>query len=453
MTARIRRSVTKLEYGAPPRAMLTALFLAIAASMLAAAPTIAQENQQAGQNGRLAVFLDCEGGSCNDLRTFFRTEITWVDWVRDRADSDVHVIVTSQRTGSGGNEYRLDFIGREELVDNDDQLFFRSLGTDVEQEEYDGVTTTLAIGLARYATLAGLRGFATIDPATGGRLDASARVVGAQEVDDPWRLWVFDIGASGTLDGTDVQDTERLSGDFSATRTTPTWKLGFGLSGNRNVIKTQLSDSSTFTSTLVDWRADAHLVYAVARHWSVGIISAMAKDPRNNQYFRLEVTPALEFSFFPYEEATRKMLAARYAIGPTYRDYEEATIFGETVETRYEESLRFRYAQRQPWGDGSVTVTMSHLLDDFDKHNVSLRGDLSFRVVRGLSVNAGANASWVTDQIYLSASGETDEEILLNLRTRASDFNYGFNVGFSYRFGSIFNNVVNNRFVTFPGGG
>ena len=79
---------------------------------------------------------------------------------------------------------------------------------------------------------------------------------------------------------------------------------------------------------------------------------------------------------------------------------------------------------------------------------MSLRGDVSFRIVRGLSLNAGANASWVEDQIYLSAGGEVDEEILLNLITRASAFNYGINVGFSYRFGSIYNNVVNNRFAS-----
>ena len=61
-------------------------------------------------------------------------------------------------------------------------------------------------------------------------------------------------------------------------------------------------------------------------------------------------------------------------------------------------------------------------------------------------MNTTANASWVTDQIYISAGGATDEEILLNLRTRVSDFNYGVSFGFSYRFGSIYNNVVNNRF-------
>jgi hypothetical protein len=91
-------------------------------------------------------------------------------------------------------------------------------------------------------------------------------------------------------------------------------------------------------------------------------------------------------------------------------------------------------------------VTATHLLDDITKHNVAIRGDLSVKVVRGLRLNVSANASWVTDQIYISAEGQSEAEILLNLRTRQSDFNYGFNFGFSYRFGSIYNNVVNNRF-------
>jgi len=152
-------------------------------------------------------------------------------------------------------------------------------------------------------------------------------------------------------------------------------------------------------------------------------------------------------------DATRRALTVRYAVGPAYRNYAETTIFGEDAETRFEQSIRVGYSHRQPWGDGSATVTASHMLDNFDQHNVSLRGNISFRIVRGLSLDAGANASWVTDQIYLSAGGETDEEILLNLTTRASDFNYGANIGFSFRFGSIFNNVVNNRFNNIPGGG
>ena len=102
--------------------------------------------------------------------------------------------------------------------------------------------------------------------------------------------------------------------------------------------------------------------------------------------------------------------------------------------------------ERPGIGDGSASVTATHILDDIAKHNVVLRGELSLKIVRGLRLNASANASWVTDQIYISAGGASDEEILLDLRTRESDFDYGVSFGFSYQFGSIYNNVVNNRF-------
>ncbi len=419
----------------------------VSASLAWGAPALAQQSNAPAPSNRLNVFLDCEGRECFTANTFFRTEIDWVNWVRGREDSDVHVILTSQTTGSGGKEYRLDFIGRDALAGSEDQLFFRSIGTDVEQEELDGVTTVLAVGLARFAAIAGLRGFVAFEPPATTGIDPRARVFGAQEVHDPWNLWVFDVGASGTLDWTDTRDSERLSGDFTASRTTPTWKFALRLGANRNVIETLLRDSTVFSSTQTDWAAASELVYAVAEHWSVGVISSAARLPRDNQRVRLEVTPALEYSVFPYEEATRKTLTTRYAIGPTYRDYFEPTLYEKIEETRWEESFQLRYSHRQPWGDGSASITASHLLDDIEMHNVTLRGDVSVRIARGLSLNAGGNISRVADQIYLPSGGEIDEEILLNLRTRASSRNWGFNVGFSYRFGSIYNNVVNNRFA------
>jgi hypothetical protein len=45
------------------------------------------------QTGTLAVFLDCQGG-CDTQ--FIRTEIAYVNWVRDRTVADVHVLITSQ---------------------------------------------------------------------------------------------------------------------------------------------------------------------------------------------------------------------------------------------------------------------------------------------------------------------------------------------------------------------
>jgi hypothetical protein len=70
---------------------------------------------------------------------------------------------------------------------------------------------------------------------------------------------------------------------------------------------------------------------------------------------------------------------------------------------------------------------------------------MDFRVFRGLTLNIGAEASRVHDQIYLKAGQASDEEILLRLRSLQTSYRYEFNVGFSYQFGSIFNNVVNPR--------
>jgi hypothetical protein len=60
----------------------------------------------AGQN-RLNIFLDCE--EC--FEDFIRSEVSFVEYVRDPADADVHVIVTLTPTGSGGRERSLAFIG------------------------------------------------------------------------------------------------------------------------------------------------------------------------------------------------------------------------------------------------------------------------------------------------------------------------------------------------------
>ncbi len=49
-------------------------------------------------NGRLQVFLDC-----NDcFADYLREETPFVDFVRDRSQADVHVIITSVETGVAG---------------------------------------------------------------------------------------------------------------------------------------------------------------------------------------------------------------------------------------------------------------------------------------------------------------------------------------------------------------
>ncbi len=416
------------------------LTLVALTAMAAILPAVAS-----AQQARPNVFFDCDGRNCND--DYFRTEIGWVNWVNDREVADVHVIMTSEGTGSGGRQYRLDFLGHGQMEGYEDSHLFQTLPTDTEREELDGIAHTLGIGLALYANEAGYRGLVQLQgPDPESSQAGQRRLVSQDEVDDPWNLWVFRLNGELNVDGETSRQNTRVNGGWSANRVTPTWKMNFRGNVNYSQVEIDLTDGK-FVDKRTDWGFNPLIVYSIADHWSIGMQGQVGRMTRFNQDFRAEFTPAVEFSVFPYDEATRRSFTFFYKIGPAYRKYIEPTIYQvQDAETRFEQEMQIEFSQRQPWGDASVSITGSHYLHDFERNRLSMRGDVEFRVFRGFSVNARANVAWADDQIYLPADEATDEEALLRLQQRASSFDYGFEVGFSVQFGSIFNNVVNNRF-------
>src|ERR1700675_3630466 len=106
------------------------LFL-LSATLWTVAPSFSKAQQPTPQPAakdsappsvRLRVFLDC--GFCDF--DFMRTEIAFVDYVRDRQDAQVHILVTNQQTGGGGTEFTLHFIGQRELAKLADTLAYVS---------------------------------------------------------------------------------------------------------------------------------------------------------------------------------------------------------------------------------------------------------------------------------------------------------------------------------------
>ena len=422
--------------GAPGRPVLRAGGLVAALCLATAGPA-------AAQNSRPSVFFDCAGPRCDSR--YYRTEINWVHWVNDKEDATVHVMMTSQGTGAGGREYLLDFIGVGEQDGYRNQHSFRSLPTDTDREQLDGIAHTLGLGLALFASHSGYRGLVAL---TGNHREEEAialGVVSRDEVEDPWNLWVFRIDGETGIDGETSERRVSLEGGLSASRVSPTLRLRFSGDVEHDRYLIELSDG-TFEDHRTRWSLNSRAVYAVLEHWSVGVDASGSRNPNYNQDLRLELAPALEYSVFPYEEATRRSFTFFYRVGPGFRDYVEPTIYGETEETRWEQAMEVRFTQRQPWGNASVNARGSHFLHDLDRRLLSFGGDLSFRIVRGLELSFSGNVSSVADQIYLPVEEATDEEALLQLQQRATDFDYGIEVGFQFRFGSIFNNVVNNRF-------
>ena len=426
----------------------TSIFVGLAA--LAALGSAESIHAQTGGT-RPRVFFDCNGPSCNSQ--YYRTEINWVNWVNDPGVADLHIIMGSLNTGAGGREYQIDFIGVDSEDAYEDQHHYRSLATDTDRESLDGITHTLGLGIANWANTHGYRGLVRLqgpNPELGE--SATRRMVSQEEVDDPWNLWVFRINAQGNRSSEDTRTTTRFNGGFNASRVSPTWKMSFNVFSNHLRERRELT-SGVLNIIETDINFNQLIAYSIADHWSVGITGRVARQHQFNREARLEVQPSIEYSVFPYEEATRRSLTVFYSIGPQYNHYFERTVLGEEYETLYQHSIDISFNSRQIWGDAGFSIRASHYLHDFDLYNRSIRGDINYRIARGISVFARGDVAWVQDQIYLSAEGATDEEALLNLRRRATDRESQFSIGLQLQFGSIFNNVVNNRFRGIPGFG
>src|SRR3989441_9099960 len=118
-----------------------------AACAFAFAPLEAQDSTRTVQDSAVRVFLDCPDTFCDF--DYYRTEITFVNWVRDRQFAQVHILVTTQPTG-GGQEYTLSFIGLERFAGAVDTLRWTSRAEDTQDERRKGFARTRRLRPVRF---------------------------------------------------------------------------------------------------------------------------------------------------------------------------------------------------------------------------------------------------------------------------------------------------------------
>ena len=426
------------------------VFTAMLAACVLGGPLGAQETQAAGD--RINLFYDCQGNGCRDL-DFFRREIPWVNWVLDREDSDVHVLVTSQTTGGGGQQYTLAFLGRGDFEGEDQSLRLNTSGDATSDEVRRAIVSRLRLGLGRYVAgtpLADRLEVRPSDPSAGGPARPGGEAPPASG-DDPWNFWVFRVGLNGFLNGESSYKYSSLNNSVSANRTTDAWKLTLSARYSK-VTQTYEFDDGTDRYSREDWSATGLVVKSVTDRFSVGTKMGTGRSTYLNEELRWNVSPGVEFNFFPYSESSRRSFTLQALVNFRHWDYQEETIFLETEETRVAASLTASLDLVQPWGRVSLNADHSRYLHDASKWQATVGGFFEVRVFKGFSVNMFGNYGWVRDQLYLPGSDYSEAEILLRQRALATNFNYFTSFGVSYRFGSIFNNVVNPRFGGSGGG-
>ena len=424
---------------------LPVLLASLALSSIAG-PLAAQDSAATADTAKrdaLRVFVDCNTFCDFD---FFRQEIAFVNYVRDRQVAQVHVLITGRETGGGGTEFTLKYIGQRGFAGADDELLYVSRPTDTDDEVRQGLTHVLKLGLIRYVARLPMARDLKIS------YEASEAAPEERQTHDPWNFWVFEAGISGFFEGQSSTRSRFLNGSFSANRTTERWKHSLFVSGNGSRESFEFSDSTepdgiaTVTSRSSRYHAEGLVVRSLSPHWSAGLNGSVRASTFENLDLLYRLAPAIEYDIYPYSESTRRQLTLLYQVGYQYADYQETTIFGKDREGKFNQSLTASLDVTQPWGNAHAALEAFTYLGDFSKNSVQVFAGLEFRVFRGLELDVFASYERVRDQLNLPATGATPEEVLLELKELQTSYEYELSIGLSYTFGSIYNNVVNPRF-------
>lgn len=399
-------------------------------------PDVGSDTVRSSLDRPIRVYLDCQ--RCYE--SYMRRNLTFVDYVRDRKQADVHVLGTRRRSGGGGVSYRLEFIGQGQFENQRYELSYDSPSTQTREERRRGLADRLRLGLVPFVNKTPEADHIEITYEPPSEEDASL----ASE-EDPWNQWVFDVGVSGSADLQEQEYAYELEGDLNAERVTEAWKIDFRLDGEQEVDVFEREDTTDIRSASKDYNFNADVVKTLGPNSGTGLSGSVFSRTFTNIQVATRFRAAVEYNLFPYAISDQKRLTFTYRIGPEYRRYREATIFNKEQETLFQNSAEVGLRLNQTWGSAFAGLEWANYFHDLSKNSIEFRSFFSIRLIEGLSMRLSLDAERIQDQLSLPAGDLSEEEVLLRRRERATSYEFSGSIGLSYTFGSIFNNVVNTR--------
>jgi hypothetical protein len=388
------------------------------------------------QPPRLRIYLDCD--DC--YADFIRDQVNVVEYVRDPAEADVHIIVTRSETGSGGRERSVALIGAGRFKGRDFTVRAISESGDTEDTQRQRLATAITIGLLNYLSADGITGGLTVDVRQAALSGQSGPAT------DRWNHWVMSLQGGVTTIGEESSRELNLSGDVGADRITDDWKITMGFEMEYRREDFDLDEIEPVRAIRNEKDFDALVARSVNDHWSIGGRTSIDSSTFDNISLRAFGGPAVEYNLFPYSQYTRRQLRLGYAIGPYRARYVEETLFFTLSDTLVQQQSSVTLDQREPWGSLQAELEYSTFLPKPSRYRLQLEGDVNVRLARGLSLSVEGSTSRIRDQLSFPRRGVTPEEVLLRLRRLYSGYEYNLQLGLTYTFGSIFSTIVNPRF-------
>jgi hypothetical protein len=405
------------------RSSFVFIFLLLTSSLL--------YSQSADSSGKIKLYFACDNCDFD----FIRKEISFVDYVRDQAQADVHCYVVRENAANSGSRYTFLFLGHHAFENVNDTLQFLLQASNSSDDFRNEVVHTLHLGLTRYVSHSPQASLLALSCKTADTMTTPPA--------DPWDSWVFSADLNGFLSGEQQHDYYNFYGNITANRVTLDWKIRLNafMSYTENRFQEldvkSLSRSSSF---------EVFAVRSVSDHWSVGPSASVGMSTYRNRKLDISATGGIEYDVFPYSESTSRQLRLLYKIGANKFSYFDTTIYNKTQETIGTHILSASLVFQQPWGSAELTVAGSQYLHDLSQTEMNIYANLQLRIFEGLSLRIYGNYASINDQIFLSKTGLTDQDVLLQLQQLKTDYTYYASVGLTYTFGSIYNNIVNPRF-------
>lgn len=384
------------------------------------------------------VYIDCDRCDYN----YIRREVTMVRYVREPQQADIHVFVTIEGTGGGGRRYEFSFLGQRDF-EGVDYSFTQTIDRDATDDEArEEVNRVLEMGLSPYLMQTPIGEALSLEYP-----ERDTEQQSQDGTEDPWNYWVFEIyGGRVRMSYESNQSDFRSRWGFYADRVTDTWKTRLRPYFNFSFVRIEQGDDDPVTSRTHRHGINSYAIRSLNQHWSVGLFADYITRSDRNLKHRVRLNPGVEYSLFPYEEASRRSITFTYQLGVSMVDYYEETIFLRTSERLANHELEASVSFEQPWGEIDAGIVGSHYFHDLSRYRGEVFGRASIRIVEGLSLNFRGSVERIQDQLSLPLGDASAEDVLLDQRELATDLSVSGSISLSYTFGSDFADVVNTRF-------
>jgi hypothetical protein len=416
-------------------------YLIILLPLILMLPATALGNAYSGledsKNERLTVFLDIPWWGDTD---FIQQQIPLVNYVRDKELAQVHIIMTRHGGGSAGTSYMMSFLGARQFSGMINELTYWAPSTNTADQNRRGYTNLLKIGLAPYIAGSSMAEYVRVDFT----YDPRVQVIDRRKEADPWRNWVFEIYGGGNFSKEEKNSSFNLRYGFSAEKRTHDIKFRFRPFFN-NTQRTFITDSGVIRRDSHRHGFEGYVVKSISDHWSAGLFSSMLSSTFHNFAFNTELKPAIEYSLFPYQEATMRSISIAYRIGGGYFNYMEKTIFEKEEEFLFGHSIEASARLQSTWGTIRAGITGSHYFHDFTANRASVFGNLNLRVFQGFAISLSTNYDLINDLVSIPLGDISLEDILLQQRRQSTSYQLSGSIGLSYTFGSESTGVFNPR--------